>query len=146
MDEILKSYPQRLALRLLKWFCPSSLFEMIEGDLIEQYEADVEKFGEGRAKAKLAWNAINFFRLGIVSMHEIKFMRFTNNINQSNQLNFNRANKLVGWAVFAIALTVYFLTVEETASFWDPSEFIASSYKLQVPHPPGAPMFLLLGR
>src|SRR6478736_2983646 len=107
MDEILKSYPQRFALRLLKWFCPSNLFEMIEGDLIEQYEADVEQFGEGRAKAKLAWNAINFFRLGIVSMHEIKFMSFARHSDKKSryELNFNRANKLVGWAVFGIALT-----------------------------------------
>ena len=60
--------------------------------------------------------------------------------------NFQRLNTYVGWAVFAIATLVYILTVEETASFWDCGEFIASSYKLQVPHPPGAPFFLLMGR
>ncbi len=48
--------------------------------------------------------------------------------------------------VFAIATVVYILTVEETASFWDCGEFIAVSYKLMVPHPPGAPFFLLMGR
>ncbi|HEV8515290.1 MAG TPA: DUF2723 domain-containing protein, partial [Cyclobacteriaceae bacterium] len=49
-------------------------------------------------------------------------------------------------AVFTIALITYFLTMEETASYWDCGEFIAVSYKLQVPHPPGAPLFLLMGR
>lgn len=48
--------------------------------------------------------------------------------------------------MFTVALIVYWITMEPTASFWDPGEFIAASYKLQVPHPPGAPLFLLIGR
>ena len=60
--------------------------------------------------------------------------------------SFTRLNTLAGWLLFAVALTTYALTVERTASFWDCGEFIASSFKLQVPHPPGAPLFLLLGR
>ncbi|MFT5617833.1 MAG: hypothetical protein ACI85I_001059 [Arenicella sp.] len=59
---------------------------------------------------------------------------------------FNFINNITGWVVFAIATVVYILTVEETASFWDCGEFIAVSYKLMVPHPPGAPFFLLMGR
>jgi hypothetical protein len=60
--------------------------------------------------------------------------------------NFKRLNNIVGWAIFAVALLTYTLTVEPTASFWDCGEFIACSYKLQVPHPAGAPLFLLIGR
>ncbi len=60
--------------------------------------------------------------------------------------NFQRNNNLVGWLVFLISLVTYTLTVEPTASFWDCGEFIACAYKLQVPHPPGAPLFLLIGR
>ncbi len=61
-------------------------------------------------------------------------------------LNFQKTNNLVGWFVFAIALVTYWLTMEETASYWDCGEFISVSYKLEVPHPPGAPLFLLIGR
>jgi hypothetical protein len=61
-------------------------------------------------------------------------------------LDYKKVNNLTGWLVFLVATTVYILTVEQTASFWDPGEFIAVSYKLQVPHPPGAPFFLLIYR
>lgn len=61
-------------------------------------------------------------------------------------MRFKTLNNLVGWLVFAIAAATYLLTLEPTASFWDCGEFIACSYKLLVPHPPGAPTFLLLGR
>jgi len=60
--------------------------------------------------------------------------------------SFQRLNNLVGWLVFAIATYTYTATVEPTGSFWDCGEFIAVSYKLMVPHPPGAPFFLLVGR
>lgn len=61
-------------------------------------------------------------------------------------MNFNFLNKALGWVVFTVALLTYTLTVEPTASFWDCGEFIACAYKLQVPHPAGAPFFLLIGR
>jgi len=60
--------------------------------------------------------------------------------------NFSRLNYVLGWIVFAIATTVFVLTLEPTASYWDCGEFIAVSYKLEVPHPPGAPLFLMIGR
>jgi tetratricopeptide (TPR) repeat protein/MFS family permease len=61
-------------------------------------------------------------------------------------MNFQKTNNITGWVVFFIALVSYWLTMEETASYWDCGEFIAVSYKLEVPHPPGAPLFLLIGR
>jgi len=51
-----------------------------------------------------------------------------------------------GWLVFAIAFIVYFLSAEPTGSLWDCGEFILGAYKLQVVHPPGAPLFLIVGR
>ena len=53
-------------------------------------------------------------------------------------------NNLVGWLTFIIAATVYCLTIEPTASFWDCPEFITTGYKLEVGHPPGAPFFMLV--
>jgi len=55
-------------------------------------------------------------------------------------------HRIIGLAVFLITVITYFLTVQSSVSFWDCGEFIASSYLLQVPHPPGTPLFLILGR
>jgi len=59
---------------------------------------------------------------------------------------YKKLNDITGWIVFAIATLVYTLTIEPTASYWDCGEFIATSYKLEVSHPPGAPFFMLVGR
>ncbi|WP_343704619.1 DUF2723 domain-containing protein [Chitinophaga sp.] len=61
-------------------------------------------------------------------------------------MNFNRINNIAGWIVCIIACTVYLMTMEATGSLWDCGEFISAAYKVQVPHPPGAPLFVLLGR
>ena len=61
-------------------------------------------------------------------------------------MNYKKLNIIVGWFTFAIALIVYLLTMEATASFWDCGEFITTAFKLEVGHPPGAPFFMLLGR
>ncbi|MGA0155252.1 MAG: DUF2723 domain-containing protein, partial [Flavobacteriaceae bacterium] len=61
------------------------------------------------------------------------------------QLEFRRMERLLSWVVFFVALLVYGLTVEPTGSFWDAGEYISTSAKLQVGHPPGAPLFQLIG-
>ncbi len=60
-------------------------------------------------------------------------------------MNFRKVNNITGWAVFFIAMATYFLTREARGSLWDTGEFIASAAKVQLPHPPGAPLFVLLG-
>lgn len=59
--------------------------------------------------------------------------------------NFNKWNTALGWLTFFIALLVYSLTVEPTMSFWDCGEYIATAAKLEVGHPPGAPLYQMIG-
>jgi len=59
---------------------------------------------------------------------------------------FRRWNSITGWLIFAVSATVFLLTIEPTVSFWDCGEFILSAFRLQVGHPPGAPLFIMLGR
>lgn len=61
------------------------------------------------------------------------------------EFNFNRWNTILGWFAFLIALITYSLTVEPTMSFWDCGEYIATSAYLEVGHPPGAPLFQMMG-
>ena len=61
-------------------------------------------------------------------------------------MNFKKVNNITGWAIFLFAMATYFLTREARGSLWDCGEFVASADKMQLPHPPGAPLFVLLGR
>lgn len=58
--------------------------------------------------------------------------------------HYSKINNILGWVVFAISAVVYLMTIESTVSFWDCGEFIASAYKLEVGHPPGNPIFMMV--
>ncbi len=60
--------------------------------------------------------------------------------------NFKKVNLITGWLVFLIAAMTYLLTIEPTTSFWDCGEFITTGFKLEVGHPPGAPLFMMMAR
>ncbi|GET32520.1 membrane protein [Prolixibacter bellariivorans] len=60
--------------------------------------------------------------------------------------DFHKKNVVLGWIIFGLSATVYLLTLEPTVSFWDCGEFLAASYKLQIGHPPGAPLYLMVAR
>ena len=59
--------------------------------------------------------------------------------------NFAKWNKIMGWLAFTIALVTFSLTVEPTASFWDAGEYISTASKLEIGHPPGAPLYQIMG-
>ena len=61
-------------------------------------------------------------------------------------MTYKKLNNLSGWGVFAIATIVYLLTMEQTTSLWDCGEYIITANKLEVGHPPGAPLFMMIGR
>lgn len=61
-------------------------------------------------------------------------------------MNYSKINNLTGWLCFFIATVTYILTLEPSVSFWDCGEFIASAFKMQVVHQPGAPLFLMIQR
>jgi hypothetical protein len=139
--------------RLLQWFCPPHLYEEIAGDLSQRFNRDLKESSQHmlnqslrKAKYRLIWSVICFFRPGIILKNVNTHLNWSHINLFKSDFSFKKTNDLIGWSTFLISLLVYSLTLEETASFWDCSEFIATSYKLQVPHPPGAPLFLLLGR
>lgn len=61
-------------------------------------------------------------------------------------MNFKKTNIVTGWIVGLFACIVYILSSEAGGSYWDCGEFVSSCFKVQIPHPPGAPLFVLIGR
>lgn len=61
-------------------------------------------------------------------------------------MNFKKTNVITGWVICLVACTVYIMTSEAGGSLWDCGEFVSSCFKVQIPHPPGAPLFVLIGR
>ena len=71
---------------------------------------------------------------------------FANLFLKLKPMNFKKLNNISGWVICVIACAVYILTAEANGSLWDCGEFVSCAYKVQLPHPPGAPLFVLLGR
>ena len=61
-------------------------------------------------------------------------------------MDYKKLNIITGWLVFLVATWTYLVTIEPTASFWDCGEFLATANKLEVGHPPGAPLFMMIAR
>src|SRR3954470_18381836 len=99
-------------LRFLQWFCPPHLYEEIEGDLIQRFHRDVKLTDPLRAKRRLTWTVLRFFRPEILLQNvkgansgKLKINLFI------ADFNLQKANNLIGWIVFLIAFLVYSLTV-----------------------------------
>ena len=95
--------------------------------------------------SKLQKIIISYCTLKIISLSLPPKNRLQNKYN-NNMKNFKLYNSVFGWMAFAVAAITYLLTIEPSASLWDCGEFISSAFKLEVGHPPGAPLFALLGR
>ena len=61
-------------------------------------------------------------------------------------MKYRLVNNITAWLVFLVASFVYISTIEPSASLWDCGEFIATAYRLEVGHPPGAPLFMIMAR
>jgi hypothetical protein len=83
--------------------------------------------------------------MSVIYNHVQNFRKFHKQIHNLMN-NYKLINNITGWAVFAIASFVYLSTIEPTTSLWDCSEFISSSFKLEVGHPPGNPVFMIMAR
>lgn len=115
-------------LRVLAWFCPDHLYEEIEGDLIQKFEKDVRHYGENRAKRRLLWTVVRFFRQGILlrnkfSMNQHLFPMFKNyfitSLRHIRKSKVNFAFKLGGlslaiFSFLAIAMYVSYQTSYDT--------------------------------
>jgi putative ABC transport system permease protein len=89
MSEPKKSW----SLRFLRWFCPPHLLEEIEGDLLQKFERDVKLFDEQKAKRRLFWNVIRFFRPGIILRREHASLTNGNMILNNIQFSFRHLSK-----------------------------------------------------
>jgi len=81
-------------------------------------------------------NLFHYFRLHFYKLNFISKIK----------MKYSKINNITGWVCFLVAAITYILTLEPSVSFWDCGEFIASAFKMQVVHQPGAPLFLMIQR
>lgn len=79
-------HPPQRALRFLEWFCPPALYEGIEGDLLEAFEDDVKEVGVKKARQRLIWGVLRFFRPEIILRNRFSIQQF-NTIMLGNYFN-----------------------------------------------------------
>ncbi len=106
-----KTIPPKLPLRFLSWFCPDYLYEEIEGDLIQKFNKDVKAAGEERAKRRLLWNVIRFFRPGILlrnksTMQASQFLMFSNYFKTSIR-HIGRSKLNFGFKLGGLTLAIF---------------------------------------
>ncbi len=103
------------SLRFLRWFCPPELYESIEGDLLEQLEADRQKLGETMANWRLRWNVLRFFRPGIFLRNKLTADKVRNAMLQNHlkvsyrQLAKSRVSTAVNVLGLALGMAAAFL-------------------------------------
>jgi putative ABC transport system permease protein len=111
-------FTSSFALRFLHSFCPDHLYEEIEGDLIQKFERDVKLFGGKRAKRRLLWNVIRFFRPGIILRNKVSmqsnYLSMISNYFKIAQRHLWRSKvfSLINVVGLAIGLTAFFLIMQ----------------------------------
>ena len=96
--------------RFLRWLCPDYIYEEIEGDLLQKFEKDVKTVGDKKAKRKLIWNTIRFFRPGIILRNSIPTNSIANSMIKNHllfairMLSRNKAFALV--SVFGLSISI----------------------------------------
>lgn len=118
--------PSSLALRFVKWICPAHLYEGIEGDLLEAFDAEVEALGERKARWKLRRRALGFFRPGIILRNKVTlsfmstimvrnyFMVASRNISKRKAYSFINAFGLSTGMAFCLLI---YLFINDERSF-----------------------------
>ena len=89
---------------------------------------------------------ISHAEMGEASPRDAGYICITNSSFPMDNILYRKLNLYIGWGLFAFAAIIYLITIEPTVSFWDAGERIAVSYKLQIGHPPGAPLYQMMAR
>lgn len=105
-------------LKMLEWVCPRHSYEEIEGDLLQKFNRDIKKFGETRARRRLIWNVIRFFRPGILLRNKLQVVTNKNFMVHSHvkiavrQATGNRTFSIVNVMGLTIGITIALMTLQ----------------------------------
>jgi len=133
--------PSTWSFRFLRVFCPDHLLEEIEGDIIQKYNHDVKKYGEGKAGRRLIWNAIRFFRLSIIARNKFDFLANQNLMVRANskiigrQIARNTSFSMISALGLTVGITVCLVIaqfVKFERSFEDFNENADRTYRVNL--------------